>query len=664
MAILIFLFNLPLIKDRHPRSDLEGWSQLNDTESNDTESDNTDGQDSTKSPDLKELFSPRDDEYWLAGEEYSKTILSESSTSDLLLVAFWDRSDPATFYLADALKSRSTQYAGTDGDPEILAVELPEDSALSTTSATLTTTTKHSRAVRIPSNAWGVSAPIFFDSSFRVWKALGSPHWPGVTLIDRKTRKVVRSWSARTFINETNSALMGPRKTANRNQLQEKSGPGADSVQNKPLSQNVELTHTLFGKDSFVMDALMVNGQYFLVDAVANRVLQVSGTGEVIASFGNGNPGFVDGPADSAQFRFPHRIQYCASKNLLIVADWGNRAIRGISLETGAVTTLIRNDQPEDMLPTELMMIGNRLLVSGAFDNKLAVLEFTAEQELTKKTVSLPRNWLKTSILKSSSDEVAYLNDSASDKLRLLNLANLIHTQIEAGSLRSAEHQSLRTSARRTTVLRDHAISLSASNNFDQVNLAMRAVGSDTTEVYQPRPAELATITGISASNQQGLAWDAVSQRICTVALQNQPLKGEGKREGLGLSLINCFQYQAGPVALAEATDSEPRMIMKAGTTSEVTLSFALAKDEFFSRKDLHLIRTPDNQIYSWSPSAAPNFYYRAPEKAGPASFEFSPVICKNSAPDMCRRIHRKIIVEIRTSYTDAHASLVQRLQL
>jgi hypothetical protein len=661
MTILILFFNQPLFQELHPRSDVDGWSPVNDTERDDS-----DGQDSTKSPDLKELFSARDDEYWLAGEEYSKTILDESSTTSLFLVAFWDRSDPATFYLADALKSRSTQHAGTDGEPEILAVELPEDSEPSTTATKLTTTTKHSRTVRIPSSAWGVSTPIFFDSSFRVWKALGSPHWPGVTLIDRNSRKVVRSWSARAFIDETNSALTVPRKTANSNQLQETDGPGADPQQNKPLSQNVELTQTLFGKDSFVMDALMVNDQYFLVDAVANRVLQVSGKGDVIAIFGNGNPGFADGPADSAQFRFPHRIQYCATKKLLIVADWGNRAIRGISLETGAVTTLLRNDQPEDMLPSELMMIGNRLLVTGAFDNKLAVLEFTAEQELTKKTVSLPRNWLKTSILKSSSDEVAYLNDSASDNLRMLNLTNLIHTQIEAGSLRSAEHQSLRTSARKTAVLRDHAISLSASDNLDQVNLAMRAIGSETTEVYHPRPAELSGITGISASGKQGLAWDAVSQRICTIALQEHPSKekGEGKKEGQGLSLIDCLQYQTGPVALAEATDTAPKMIMKAGTTSEVTLSFTLAKDEFFSKTDLHLIRTPENQIYSWSPSTAPNFSYRAPEKAGPASFEFSPVICKNSAPDRCRRIHRKIIVEVRTSYTDANASLNQRLQL
>jgi hypothetical protein len=196
----------------------------------------------------------------------------------------------------------------------------------------------------------------------------------------------------------------------------------------------------------------------------------------------------------------------------------------------------------------------------------------------------------------------------------------------------------------------------------------MRAIGSETTEVYHPRTAELTAITGISSSGQSGLAWDALSQRICTLELQNSSKQPQEQGRGPGLSFTNCFKYQTGPAALeetlAEASDTEPLMIMKAGTTSEVTLSFTLANDEFFSKNDLHLIRTPDNQIYSWSPSATPNFSYRAPEKAGPARFEFSPVICKHSAPDRCRRIHRQIIVEIRTSYTDAHASMNQRLQL
>jgi len=667
IAILIYFpihfLKLPQYEALLTQAELEGWSHFSDTQNNDTDtdSDTTGREDSSKSPDIKELFSPRDDEYWIAGGEYWKAIQNESAMTDLYLVAFWDRSDPATFYLADALKSHSHVFPENwklGADPEVVAVELPENSAATTTPP------KSSQAVHIPSGAWGVSIPVFFDSSFRVWKALGSPHWPGVTLVDRKTRKVVRSWSARTFIDETRSVLTGPSKAASRSQLKDKSSLAAGPRQNTPLSQNVELTHTLFGKDSFVMDAVIVKNQYFLVDAVANRVLQVSRTGDLIAVFGNGSPGFADGPADSAQFRFPHRIQYIASRNALIVADWGNRAIREISLESGIVSTLLRSEKPEEMLPTELTMIGNRLLVTSAFDNRLTVIEFNAEQELTQKIVPLPRNWLKTSVLKSLSDDVAYLNDAASDKLRLLNLVNLRDTQIEAGSLRPPEHQSLRTSARKFAVLRDLALSLSDTDTIDQVSMAMRAIGSEATKSHRPRPAELATISGISSSGQQGVAWDALARRICTMAFQN-PSQLEQEP---GLEFTNCFRYESGPTgpaeALTETEDTKPKMIMKAGTASEVSLSFTLANDEFFSQKDLHLIRTPHNQIYAWSPSALPNFSYKAPEKAGPAYFEFSPVICKILAPERCRRIHRQVIVEIRTSYTDAHASMNQRLQL
>lgn len=629
----------------------------------------------SKIGEFSELFSARDGEYWLTAGNYLQNHLlqeNQASASDLVLVVFWDRSDAATFYLADAITSFSssrTEASGGPSSPEILAVELPEDSREQGSGGPV--------RVQIPSEAWGVSTPVFFDASYRIWKSLGSPPWPGVALVDRSSQKVIAKWSAKAFINETQTTK-GHKKIPKilENVTVKKNG--------QKLSDNVDLTQTLLGQTSYVMDAVFANGSYFLVDAIGNKVLQVSTTGNLIASFGDGNPGFTDGPAGTAQFRFPHRLQFCDSKNVLIVADWGNRAIRRISLETGAVTTLLHSDQPDAPLPSEPVMIGNHLLVTSAFDNKISVLECAPETEMLQKSVMLPRDWLKTSILKSDNHEIAYLSDPASDKLRLLNLTSLIQTQIEAKSLRNTEQLTYRTAARKTTALGDHALSIELNKATNQTLLMVRSIGSDNSEVYQPTPSDLPSVTGISVTSsteEHGLAWDALAQRICTIEL---PRKQEDQKASR-LSLNHCIDYSkisasAGSSAQADSTSSEeergradtsgvpasssPQFVMKAGTLSDVTLAFELAKDEFFSARDLHLMRTPDNEIYSWNPRAVPHFSYRAPEQAGLASFEFSPVVCKSYAPNRCRRIHRQINVEIRTSYTDAQASLNQRLQL
>ncbi len=79
-------------------------------------------------------------------------------------------------------------------------------------------------------------------------------------------------------------------------------------------------------------------GNLYVTDYYYNRIRKITTTGDVSTIAGNGNAGFVDGPADSASFNGPTGVTLDAIGNVY-VADNGNVCIRRISPD-GMVTTL------------------------------------------------------------------------------------------------------------------------------------------------------------------------------------------------------------------------------------------------------------------------------------------------------------------------------------
>ena len=76
-------------------------------------------------------------------------------------------------------------------------------------------------------------------------------------------------------------------------------------------------------------------------DSGNNALRRVSKAGEVSTLAGNGDEGFADGQGDAARFNCPSGVAL-ANNDEIVVADWGNHAIRVVT-PGGAVRTLAGN---------------------------------------------------------------------------------------------------------------------------------------------------------------------------------------------------------------------------------------------------------------------------------------------------------------------------------
>ncbi|HXB41138.1 MAG TPA: T9SS type A sorting domain-containing protein [Bacteroidia bacterium] len=76
------------------------------------------------------------------------------------------------------------------------------------------------------------------------------------------------------------------------------------------------------------------NGYFYVVDGGGNKLRKIDPTGTVTTIAGNGNFGFVDGPAASAEFYYPQDV--CYDKHCYIyMADRNNNRIRRIIVPEG-----------------------------------------------------------------------------------------------------------------------------------------------------------------------------------------------------------------------------------------------------------------------------------------------------------------------------------------
>ena len=126
----------------------------------------------------------------------------------------------------------------------------------------------------------------------------------------------------------------------------------------------------------------------WISDSSHHRIVETTLAGRFLRSFGDGEPGLVDGEASKARF---HRPQGLAAKGgALYVADTENHAIRRIELASGAVTTIAGTGAQGTVLegehptagvalssPWDLAFVGEFLLVAMAGSHQICRLSPT-----------------------------------------------------------------------------------------------------------------------------------------------------------------------------------------------------------------------------------------------------------------------------------------------
>lgn len=88
--------------------------------------------------------------------------------------------------------------------------------------------------------------------------------------------------------------------------------------------------------------AIDAQGNVYISDTFNNRIRKMAPDGTVTTIAGDGNAGYVDGPAANAEFYAPQGLALDASGNLY-VADFGNNVIRKITADGATVSTYAGN---------------------------------------------------------------------------------------------------------------------------------------------------------------------------------------------------------------------------------------------------------------------------------------------------------------------------------
>ena len=90
-------------------------------------------------------------------------------------------------------------------------------------------------------------------------------------------------------------------------------------------------------------------GNYYIADMTNHAIRRVDAKTQIITTFaGTGTAGYSGdgGPAEKAQLKQPHSIQFDPSGEHLYICDIGNHVIRKVDLKTGTISTFAGTGKP------------------------------------------------------------------------------------------------------------------------------------------------------------------------------------------------------------------------------------------------------------------------------------------------------------------------------
>lgn len=211
--------------------------------------------------------------------------------------------------------------------------------------------------------------PIAHDPDWTVWQQYDIQAWPTVLLIDGDGR-IREHIVGNGPLSELETLVAG--LCGENHAMSSSRGP-------LDVQPHAEPTTPLR-----FPSGLAVSGQYlYVADSGHHRVLECDHAGRVLRQFGSGDPGFLDGPSDSAALYRPHGL--CLQRDTLYVADSGNHAVRRIDLRSGEIVTLLGTGRPgppvEGLVaepqsialdqPRAVTLAGDLLLIACCGDNRI-----------------------------------------------------------------------------------------------------------------------------------------------------------------------------------------------------------------------------------------------------------------------------------------------------
>ena len=173
-----------------------------------------------------------------------------------------------------------------------------------------------------------VDHPVVNDRDFAIWEDWGARAWPTMALID-PAGNVVGTHAGEGFYDVAQPVI--------ESLLYEFS----DQIDRSPVPVAPERAAAANTALSYPGKVAVGDGLLYISDTGHHRVVAVDPeTGEVVAVYGSGTPGFESGPGLTAQFDSPQGIAFDPVADTLYVADTNNHAIRTVDINSGEVSTL------------------------------------------------------------------------------------------------------------------------------------------------------------------------------------------------------------------------------------------------------------------------------------------------------------------------------------
>jgi DNA-binding beta-propeller fold protein YncE len=178
-----------------------------------------------------------------------------------------------------------------------------------------------------------VEHPVVNDRDFEIWRTWGANAWPTTALVD-PAGNVVGGFSGEGVYDVAAPVIRSLIAEFDQSGVLDRTpiafAREADGRPDTILSYPGKVFIDPAGDTLYIADT----GHHRIVAADPT-------TGEVIAVYGRGQPGYADGPALEALFDSPQGMALSPDGDFLYVADTNNHAVRSIELAIGEVGTIL-----------------------------------------------------------------------------------------------------------------------------------------------------------------------------------------------------------------------------------------------------------------------------------------------------------------------------------